>query len=108
MKTEREAISECLTLRNKLRAARREQGEGWGNCVMNIKEGTCCGERWVLYMTGELLNSTPETNEQRKKNRCYGNTVMTLTNSYWFEIRTIFMKKQHLHSPKLEGLMRST
>ena len=28
---------------------------------MRIKEGTC-DEHWVLYITDESLNSTPETN----------------------------------------------
>ena len=30
--------------------------------MMDIKEGTCCDEYWVLYISDELLNSTPETN----------------------------------------------
>jgi len=29
---------------------------------MGIKEGTCCDEHWVLYVSDESLNSTPETN----------------------------------------------
>ena len=35
---------------------------GWGNWVTDIKEGTWCDERWVLYPTDDLLNSTSETN----------------------------------------------
>ena len=29
---------------------------------MEIKEYTCHDEHWVLYVSIELLNSTPETN----------------------------------------------
>jgi len=29
---------------------------------MRIKEGTYCDEHWVLYVTDESLDSTPETN----------------------------------------------
>ena len=29
---------------------------------MGIKEGTCRNEHWVLYVSDESLNSTPETN----------------------------------------------
>ena len=29
---------------------------------MGIKEGTCCDEHWVLYVSDESLNSTPEAN----------------------------------------------
>ena len=36
-----------------------EDGFTW---VMDIKEGICCDEYWVLYVSDELLNSTPETN----------------------------------------------
>ena len=28
---------------------------------MSIKEGTCWGEHWVLYVSAESLGSTPET-----------------------------------------------
>ena len=34
---------------------------GWAKCVMGIKEGTCWDEHWVLYVSDESLNSTPET-----------------------------------------------
>ena len=34
---------------------------GWAKWVMGIKEGTC-NERWVLYVSDELLNSIPEIN----------------------------------------------
>ena len=33
---------------------------GWARCVMGIKEGTC-DEHWVVYVSDESLNSTPET-----------------------------------------------
>ena len=35
---------------------------GWGNWVMDIKEGTWYNEHWVLYKTDESLTSTSETN----------------------------------------------
>ena len=39
-----------------------EAGAGrWARWVMGIYEGTC-DEHWVLYVNGESLNSTPETN----------------------------------------------
>ena len=34
----------------------------WVKWVMGIKEGTCCIELWVLYVSNESLTSTPETN----------------------------------------------
>ena len=34
---------------------------GWARGVMGIKEGTC-DEHWVLYVSNESLNSTPEPN----------------------------------------------
>ena len=34
---------------------------GWAKRVMSIKEGTC-DEHWVLYVSDESLNPTPETN----------------------------------------------
>ena len=53
-----------LTLENKLRVA--EGGEvgliRWVIWMMGIKEGTCCDENWVLYVSDESLNSTSETN----------------------------------------------
>ena len=35
--------------------------EEWAKWVMGIKECTCV-EHWVLYVSDESLNSTPETN----------------------------------------------
>ena len=54
---QREASSKrLLTVENKLRIT---GGEVSG--AMGIKEGTC-DEHWVLYVSDESLNSTPETN----------------------------------------------
>ena len=39
-----------------------EGSGGWARWGMGIKEGTCCDEHWVLYVSDESLNSTPETN----------------------------------------------
>ena len=50
-----------LTIENKLRVAGAEVGQGWAKWVRGIKEGIC-DEHWVLYISDELLNSTPETN----------------------------------------------
>ena len=50
-----------LTIENKLRVAGGEVGGEWAKWVMSIKKGTC-DERWVLYVSDESLNSTPETN----------------------------------------------
>ena len=38
-----------------------EVGGRWAKWVMGVKEGTC-DEHWLLYVSDELLNSTPETN----------------------------------------------
>ena len=35
-------------------------GGGWAKWVMGIKEGTSWDEHWVLYVSDESLNSTPE------------------------------------------------
>jgi len=47
-----------LMIENKLRV----DGGGWARWVMGFKEGTCCDEHRVLYVSDESLNSTPETN----------------------------------------------
>ena len=47
-----------LELENKLRL---DGGRGWARQVMGTKEGTCYHEHWVLYVSDESLNSTPET-----------------------------------------------
>ena len=49
-----------LAIDNKLRIERNCVG-GWAKWVIGIKEGTC-DEHWVLYVSDESLNSTPETN----------------------------------------------
>ena len=49
-----------VTTENKLRV---DGGLWWGEWikwVMSIKEGTCWDENWVLYVSNESLNSTPE------------------------------------------------
>ena len=35
-------------------------GGEWAKWVMGTKEGTCCDEHWMLYVSDESLNSTPE------------------------------------------------
>ena len=51
-----------LNTENKLRVAGREgRVRGWAKWVMDIKEGTCWDEHWVLYVSDKSLNSTPET-----------------------------------------------
>ena len=37
-------------------------GEGWTKWVMGIKEGIYGDEHWVLYVSDESINSTPEIN----------------------------------------------
>ena len=36
-------------------------GKGWARWVMDMKEGTCYGDHWVLYVSDESVNSIPET-----------------------------------------------
>ena len=50
-----------LTIENKLRVAGEEMGRRWVNWVRGIKVGIC-DEHWVLYVSDESLNPTPETN----------------------------------------------
>ena len=43
---------------------RIDQGKRVGGCakwVMGIQEGSCWDEHWVLHVSDESLNSTPET-----------------------------------------------
>ena len=57
-KREREGNHKTLlTIENKLRV----DGDGQAKWMMGIKEGTC-DEYWVLYVSGQSLNSTSETN----------------------------------------------
>ena len=46
-----------LIVENKLRVTGGEVGRR-----MSIKEGTGCDEHWMLYVSDESLNSTPQTN----------------------------------------------
>lgn len=39
-----------------------EVGGGWVKEVMEIKEGTCCDEYWVIYGSAKSLYCTPENN----------------------------------------------
>ena len=39
-----------------------EVGGVWAKWMMGIKEGTCYDEHWVICVSDESLNSTPETN----------------------------------------------
>ena len=39
----------------------RQVGGGGTRWVVSIKEGTCYDEHWVLYISDEPLNYTPET-----------------------------------------------
>ena len=50
-----------LTIGNKPRVAGGKVHGEWAKRVMGIKEGTC-DDHWVLYVSDESLNSTPETN----------------------------------------------
>ena len=34
----------------------------WAKWVMGIKEGPCCDEPWIFYVSAESLNSTPKNN----------------------------------------------
>lgn len=36
------------------------EGGVWARWVMGIKEGTCHVEHWILYVSDELINSTPK------------------------------------------------
>ena len=37
-------------------------GGGWARWMMGIQEGSCCEERWMLYISDNSLNAIPETN----------------------------------------------
>jgi len=54
-------LSYSFTHSLKLRVTEQKGVGEWGGRVMAIKEGTCCDEHWVLYMTNELLNTTTKT-----------------------------------------------
>ena len=61
IKTEREANYKRFLNTEKLRIHGGVLGGGWPTWVMGIKEGTCWDEHWVLCVSNESLNSTPET-----------------------------------------------
>ena len=44
------------------RVARERWAGGWVKQMMGIKESTCYGEHWVLYLSDASLKSVPETN----------------------------------------------
>ena len=52
---------ETLNIREQTEGWWREVGGEWARPVTGIKEGTR-DEHWVLYVSDESLNSTPETN----------------------------------------------
>ena len=62
--TEREANpQETLKYREQTEGCWRGAGlGGWTKWVMGIKQDTCWDENWVLYVSDESLNFTPETN----------------------------------------------
>ena len=64
IKTDREANHKrLLNTENKLRLLDRQWVGEWAKWVMGlIKEGTCWDKHWVLYVSDEALNFTPETN----------------------------------------------
>ena len=47
---------------NKMRVAAGDVGGVMGNWVMDIGEGMCCNEHWVLYKIDESQTCTSETN----------------------------------------------
>ena len=49
-------------IENILKVAAEEVVGGWSRWVMGIKEGNCFDDQWLLYVSDEPLNSTPETN----------------------------------------------
>ena len=61
-KKEKKTRNRLLTTENKLRVAGGEVSRGCAEWVMGIKEGTYCEGHWVLWVSDESLNSTPETN----------------------------------------------
>ena len=58
---ERETSHKRLNDREQTMGWWREVSGRWVRWVMGTKEGTC-DEHWVLYVSDESLNSTPETN----------------------------------------------
>ena len=56
--------------------------EGWEKWVMDIEEGTCWDEHWVLYVSKESWESTPET-----KSILYNYMLANLTINYIKKIK---------------------
>ena len=61
-KKRKSVYKRVLMIENKLRVDGGEMGGGCARWVMDIQEGTYRDEDWVLYVSDESLNSTPETN----------------------------------------------
>ena len=61
MEKKRNKPWEIITNRDKNDKRWRKVGGGWARWVLCIKEGTCCDEHWVLNVSDESWNSTPET-----------------------------------------------
>ena len=53
---------ETLNHREQTEGWWKEVSGGWAGWVVAIKEGTCCDGYWVLPVSDESLNCTPETN----------------------------------------------
>ena len=49
-----------LNTENKLRVEGGGGLQGWGKWVTGIEEGTCWDEHWVLHVSDEPQESTPE------------------------------------------------
>ena len=49
-----------LNTENKLRVAGGVLGGEWAKWARGIKDGTCWEKHWVLHVSDESLNSTPE------------------------------------------------
>ena len=49
--TGKQTISDSLQERTKGGVEMERKGRGWANWVMGIKEGICCDEYWVLYVS---------------------------------------------------------
>ena len=69
-----------LMIENKLKVDGGRWVGRWATGVMVIKEGTCYDEHWVLYVSDEPLNSTPEIN------------IALYVN--YLEFKQIFLKKE--------------
>ena len=59
---ERQTGKQTLNYREQTEGCWRGGGQGMGQKLMSIKEGTCYDEYWVLYVSDESLYFPPETN----------------------------------------------